>query len=237
MTTRNDLSSLQSDFIRLDNLHVGIINEVQTMMLMESRGLFKSAFELRLITSQFGEDKSDVRSLTFLEVCCAVYGTSWEALNEFVDEEARDRALLTSKVAAKEIAVAAAKITEAKLQEENAANERAAIIEKESRLVRNLTPQQLLTSNRLIITGTINLQSGVAGMSAFFLRQHIEGCRETTLSNEQRVSQTSTSSIGITVYLMLRIMTSLDKAGGGPTKRTPDCETEIKGRCGGSCET
>lgn len=189
MTTRNDISSLQSDFSRIDNLHVGTINEVQTMMLMESRGLFKSAFELRLITSQFGEDKSDVRSLTFLEVCCAVYGTSWEALNEFVDEEARDRALLTSKVAAKEIAVAAAKIAEAKLQEENAANERAAIIEKEGRLVSNLTPHRVLTFNKLIIIGTNNLQSGVAGMSAFFLRQHIEGCRETTLANEQRVRQ------------------------------------------------
>lgn len=140
LTTRNDISSLLSDFNRIDKLHVGTINEVQTMMLMESRGLFKSAFELRLITSQFGEDKSDGRSLSFLEVCCAVYGTSWEALNDFVDEEARDRALLMSKVAAKEVAVAASKIAEAKLQEGNAANERAAIIEKESRLVSRLTP-------------------------------------------------------------------------------------------------
>ena len=135
LTSRNDINSLQSDFSRIDNHHVGTINEIQTLMLMESRGLFKSAFELRLITSQFGEDKTDGRSLNFMEVCCAVYGTSWEALNEFVDDEARDRALLKSKVAAKEIAIAAAKIAEAKLEEANAANERATIIEKESRLV------------------------------------------------------------------------------------------------------
>ena len=156
MTTRNDITSLQADFSRIDNLHVGTINELQTMMLMESRGLVKSAFELRLITSQFGEEKIDSRSLNFLEVCCTVYGASWDALNDFVDEDARERALLTSKVAAKEIAIAASKIAEAKVEEENAANERAAIIEKESRLVSTISLREVQLLNRLMIIGAID---------------------------------------------------------------------------------
>lgn len=42
---------------------------------------------------------------------------------------------------------------------------------------------------------------------------------------------------GIIVYLMLRIMASLDKAGGCPTKRTPDRETETEGCCGRGSKT
>ena len=135
LATRNEISCLQFDFSRLDKMNTGTVNEIHAMMLMDARGVSKSAFELRLITSQYGEEKTEGRLFSFLEICCAVYETDWDDLNNFVDEAARDRALSLSRVAAHEIEIAAAKISDAKREEEKAAELRAAAIEKESRLV------------------------------------------------------------------------------------------------------
>ena len=137
LTTRDEISCLQAEFSRFDKTHKGTIDEVHAMMVMDARGVSKSAFELRLITSQYGGEKSEGRSFSFLEICCAVYETDWDALNDFVDDEARDRALVTAKAAADEIEIAAAKIANAKIEEERAAEIRAATIEEESRLVSN----------------------------------------------------------------------------------------------------
>jgi hypothetical protein len=153
LTTRDEISCLQAEFSRFDRSHKGTIDEVHAMMVMDARGVSKSAFELRLITSQYGGEKSEGRSFSFLEICCAIYETDWDALNDFVDDDARDRALLTAKAAADEIEIAAAKIANAKIEEEKAAELRAATIEEESRLV-----STSLCKIQLVI-GRTNLQA------------------------------------------------------------------------------
>jgi hypothetical protein len=75
-------------------------------------------------------------------------------------------------------------------------------------------------------------------MSAFFLRQHIEGCRGTALTNEQQVRFTLTAFDAVFLLALLGCVEligfhsdpSLGAAGSSAEKGVTDGETEAE-RC------
>lgn len=100
---------------------------------MERRGSIHSAAELRQMVVDMDKDKN--HRISFLELCCAIYHKSWEDLNNFVDENARERAMAAAIRASEEARKAEERIEEARRAEELAAQIRAAALEREASLV------------------------------------------------------------------------------------------------------
>ncbi len=101
-------------------------------MFLEHRGTVKTATELRTMVGDMDKDKNHL--LSFVEWCCAYYGKSYEDLNNFVDEEARERAMEEAMRAGEEAKKAEEEIERAKAQKELQASLRAAALERESKL-------------------------------------------------------------------------------------------------------
>eukprot|EP00596_Hydrurales_sp_CCMP1899_P002632 CAMPEP_0119035146 /NCGR_PEP_ID=MMETSP1177-20130426/2105_1 /TAXON_ID=2985 /ORGANISM="Ochromonas sp, Strain CCMP1899" /LENGTH=260 /DNA_ID=CAMNT_0006993087 /DNA_START=94 /DNA_END=873 /DNA_ORIENTATION=+ len=158
--SRDEITDLQVDFDRFDRAKKGRINEVEAMMLLEHKGNSKSAVELRLMTSDLGEEKEGNRTLNFLEVCCLFHNIDWNSLNVFVDEDARAKALIASKAAIEASEIAKAKILQAKEEEEALELAKAKELEVEMKL------------------------KGVAAKAAAFTRR---GSNTLTLTNEQKI--------------------------------------------------
>lgn len=103
------------------------------MMLLEYRNTVKTATELRAMVADM--DKDNNKRLSFLEWCCAHYGKSYDELDNFVDEEARERAMAEAMAAGEEAKRAEEEIERAKQQKELQASLRAAALERESKMV------------------------------------------------------------------------------------------------------
>jgi hypothetical protein len=103
------------------------------MMFLEHRGNVKTATELRGMVSEM--DKNNNHRMSFVEWCCAYYSKSYEELNNFVDEEAREIAMAEAMKAGEEAKAAEEEIAQANARKELQASLRAAAIEKESKLV------------------------------------------------------------------------------------------------------
>lgn len=131
-------------------------------MLLEHRGEAKTATELREMIASMDADKN--HRLSFVEFCCAYFSKSFEDLNNYVDEDARNAALAEAKIFGEEAAKAEAAIAAANAEKERLAAERAAKIEEESKL------------------------TGVAGMRAFFKRQ-ADGQAEAAKSNKETIQE------------------------------------------------
>ena len=101
--------------------------------------------------------------VTFLR-CCAFFEKSYDDLNDFADEETRERALAAAREAADKAKKVEEEIQKAKEKEEEESRLRAEEIERESQL------------------------TGVAGMSAFFKRQ-AENAKDSTMTNEQKIKE------------------------------------------------
>lgn len=64
------------DFIRHDIGRKGQLDEHEAMMLLEHRGIVKTAKELRAMMSTMDVDKN--HRLSFVEWCCAIFERSYE---------------------------------------------------------------------------------------------------------------------------------------------------------------
>jgi Ca2+-binding EF-hand superfamily protein len=82
---------LRQDFSRYNLNATGEINEHDAMRLLEARGATKTATELRQLFNNIDIDRN--RHISFLEWCCAYYQRSYEDLNTFADEAARELAM------------------------------------------------------------------------------------------------------------------------------------------------
>lgn len=129
-------------------------------MLLEHRSMTKTASQIRGMISAMDADKN--HNVSFIEWCCAVFEKSYDVLNDFADEEAREKALAIARVAAEKAKIAEEEIIKAKELEELTIKLKEAEIEAESKL------------------------TGVAGKSAFFKRQ-AENTKDVTLTNEEKI--------------------------------------------------
>lgn len=136
----------------------GELDEHEAMMFLEHRQQTKTAMELRALLVDI--DKDGNHKLNFLEWCCFYFNKSYDDLNDFVDEEARARALAEAAEAAIKIQEAQKAIEEAKRKEEEDAAKEAAEIEEESKL------------------------TGVKGAAAFFKRQAAGAAQ---MSNKEKI--------------------------------------------------
>eukprot|EP01038_Epipyxis_sp_PR26KG_P008708 gene8708-11767_t len=159
---RTELNELLSEFKKFDAGNKGELTEVEAMKLLEARGETKTATELRAMIADIDKDKN--HCVSFLEWCVCIYHKNWEELNDFVDEEARARAMEEARLASEAAERAALEILHAAEEKERLAKERADKLEEESKL------------------------SGVAGMKAFFARQ-AEGASDVTKTNEQTIKE------------------------------------------------
>ena len=138
------------------------MDEHEAAMLLEARKATKTASEIRSMISQMDADKN--HRISFIEWCCAFFEKSYDDLNDFADEESRERALAAAREAAERARKVEEEIQQAKEREEEIARLRAEEIERESKL------------------------TGVAGMSAFFKRQ-AENAKDSTMTNEQKIKE------------------------------------------------
>ena len=106
------------------------------MMMFERRGSIKTARELRQLVMAM--DQNSNHKLSLLEWLCAHFGKSYADLNDFVDEDARARALEEAMKAGEEAKAAEEAIKRAEQQKELQASLRAAALERESKLVRRV---------------------------------------------------------------------------------------------------
>jgi hypothetical protein len=106
------------------------------MMMFERRGSIKTARELRQLVMAMDQNKN--HRLSLLEWLCAHFGKSYADLNDFVDEEARARALQEAMKAGEEAKRVEESIKLAEQQKELQASLRAAALERESKLVRKI---------------------------------------------------------------------------------------------------
>ena len=127
-------------------------------MFLEHRQETKNAMELRALLVDI--DKDGDHKLNFLEWCCFYFNKSYDDLNDFVDEEARAKAMAEAAEAAKKIQAAHKAIEDAKRKEEEDAAREAAEIEEEKKL------------------------TGVKGAAAFFKRQ---AAGAAVMSNKEKI--------------------------------------------------
>jgi hypothetical protein len=154
-------------FKKFDRKSQGELDEFEALQLLEDVEQTKTATELRRALKEMDKDKN--RKLSYVEFCCCYFEKSYEELNNFADEGARQAALAAAKEAAKKQEAIKEAMEAVKKAEEEAAAKRAAEIEAESKL------------------------TGVSGMKAFFARQ-ISNTAESaggTMSNEQKVHITN----------------------------------------------
>ena len=102
-------------------------------MMFERRGSIKTARELRQLVMAM--DQNSNHRLSLLEWLCAHFGKSYADLNDFVDEEARAKALEEAMNAGEEAKKAEEEIRAAEAKKELQASLRAAALERESKLV------------------------------------------------------------------------------------------------------
>lgn len=138
----------------------GRLDDHEAMMLLEHRGETKTATELRALLHEI--DKDGDHHVNFLEWCCFYFEKSWDDVNNFVDEEARARALAEAKKAGEAAKIAEAEIAAAKLVEEEKAAVKAKELEEEAKL------------------------TGVKGAAAFFKRQ-AEGT--SSIDNKAKITE------------------------------------------------
>ena len=150
------------DFQKHDIGKTGELDEHETMMFLEHRQETKTALELRSLLTEI--DKDGNHKLNFLEWCCFYFNKSYDLLNDFVDEEARAKAMEEAMEAAKAIEAAQEKIIAAKKKEEEDAAKLAAEIEEEKKL------------------------TGVKGAAAFFKRQQTNAA---VMSNKEKIQAES----------------------------------------------
>lgn len=160
--TRQQVNDELKSFTDHNLIKTGELDEHEAMMLLEHRGCAKTAVELRALLADIDKDKS--HSVNFLEWLCFWFKKSYDDLNDFVDEEARERAYAEARAAGEAAQRAQEAIEAAKLAEEEAARKRAEEIEAESKL------------------------TGVAGAAAFFKRQAMEKV-DTTMTNAQKITE------------------------------------------------
>lgn len=101
--------------------------------MFERRGSIKTARELRQLVMAM--DNNGNHRLSLLEWLCAHFGKSYADLNDFVDQEARARALEEAMKAGEEAKKLEETIKQAEQQKELQAQLRAAALERESKLV------------------------------------------------------------------------------------------------------
>jgi hypothetical protein len=83
-------------------------------------------------------DQNSNHKLSLLEWLCAHFGKSYADLNDFVDAEARERALAEAMVAGEEAKRAEEEIIKAEQHKELQASLRAAALERESKMVSSM---------------------------------------------------------------------------------------------------
>lgn len=130
---KDDITEKLKEYKRFDLANNGELEENNAMRLLESRGETKTATELRAILNSI--DFNNNHKLSFLEWCCYLYSKSYEETNNFVNEEAQALALLEIQKAKDAAAAVEAEIQRRKAEDEAAAAERAAELERESQLV------------------------------------------------------------------------------------------------------
>lgn len=160
--SREDVTNMMRDFIKHDIGHKGHLDEHEAMMLLEERGIVKTAKELRAMVSTMDVDNN--HRLSFVEWCCAMFERSYQELNNFSDEDARQAALLQARTMGEETRKIEEEIQAARRKKEEEAEARARQLEEESKM------------------------TGVAGMRAFFFRQ-VEGASDVTKTNEQQIKE------------------------------------------------
>ena len=160
--SRDEVNKMYNQFKKLDVNNKGELDEHEAMMMFERRGSIKTARELRQLVMVM--DQNSNHKLSLLEWLCAHFGKSFADLNDFVDQEARERALVEAMKAGEEAKKAEEEIQRAEAQKELQASLRAAALERESKL------------------------TGVAGMRAFFARQ-VESAGDSTKTNEQQIKE------------------------------------------------
>ena len=124
---------LFQQFKKLDVHGRGELEENEAMMMFERRGSIKTARELRQLVMAM--DQNSNHRLSLLEWLCAHFGKSYADLNDFVDEEARAKALEEAMNAGEEAKKAEEEIRAAEAKKELQASLRAAALERESKLV------------------------------------------------------------------------------------------------------
>eukprot|EP01035_Chromulina_nebulosa_P031994 gene31994-42693_t len=90
--SREEVTDMMKDFMKHDIGNKGHLDEHEAMMLLEGRGIVKTAKELRAMISTMDVDNN--HRLSFVEWCCAIFERSYQELNNFSDEDARQSALL-----------------------------------------------------------------------------------------------------------------------------------------------
>ena len=159
---RDELTKLLKEFKKHDLQKRNLLDEHEALMLFEHRGMTKTAAELRKMVAEFDANKDHL--LSFLELCCGLYGKKIEDFNDFATEEERAAAIEAIKKSA-EVAKGVEMEMEAKRQrEEEAARKKAEEIEAEKQL------------------------TGVEGKKAFFKRQ-AENAGDKTKTNEQIIKE------------------------------------------------
>jgi hypothetical protein len=111
------------------------------------------------MVSAFDVDKD--RKISFLELCCGLYEKSIDALNDFVDDDARAAALALAMAAGEAARKAEEAIELARLQQEQEAAARAAKLEAESKLVSELNCRT--APNTLNISDVFNTRYWLLG--------------------------------------------------------------------------
>lgn len=147
-------------FIQADKDRKGQIAEFEAMKMFERRGSIKTAVDLRKLVEAM--DINHNHQLSLLEWLCAHFHKDFNELYNFVDEEARVRAIEEAMRWGEEMQKAQEEIEIAQKRKEMQAQIRAQALEKESKL------------------------KGVEGMRAFFLRK-VESASDVTKTNEQQV--------------------------------------------------
>eukprot|EP01032_Pedospumella_encystans_P019571 gene19571-22250_t len=160
--SREEVRKMYNQFKKLDVTGRGELEEHEAMRMFEKRGSIKTARELRQLVVAM--DQNSNHRLSLLEWLCAHFGKSYADLNDFVDEDARARALEEAMKAGEEAKAAEEAIKRAEQQKELQASLRAAALERESKM------------------------TGVAGMRAFFARQ-VENAGDVTKTNEQTIKE------------------------------------------------
>lgn len=115
---------------------IGNKNELdyhECMMLLERRGTVMTAKQLMDMCNEMDKDKN--LHITFIELCCGLFQKSYDELFNFVDEEARLRAMEEARQFAEDAKAAEEEIEKARRAKELQAQLRAAALERESKLV------------------------------------------------------------------------------------------------------
>lgn len=128
------LKNIQQQFRSFDTQNRGELDEQHAMRMFERRGSIKTAKELRQLVAAM--DSNNNKKLSFVEWLCTHFGKSIEDLNDFVDEDARARAMEEAMRHGAEAKAIAEAIERAKQQKELQASLRAAAIERESKMVK-----------------------------------------------------------------------------------------------------